>query len=90
MFRNPLTDAIVVLVVLLLFFGPKRLPMLSRSIGESIKEFKGGISRASEEKEDDNPQLTAASGEAQSKSEQIGLGTGTPREAVPAPAERDS
>jgi Sec-independent protein translocase protein TatA len=28
---------------LLLFFGPKRLPMLSRSIGESIKEFKGGI-----------------------------------------------
>ena len=43
MFRNPLTDGVVVLLVLLLFFGPKRLPMLSRSIGESIKEFKGGV-----------------------------------------------
>jgi TatA/E family protein of Tat protein translocase len=43
MFRNPLTDGIVILIILLLFFGPKRLPMLSRSIGESIREFKGGI-----------------------------------------------
>jgi sec-independent protein translocase protein TatA len=43
MFRNPFADGIVVLIILLLFFGPKRLPMLSRSIGESIKEFKGGI-----------------------------------------------
>ena len=49
MFRNPLTDALVVLVILLLFFGPKRLPMLSRSIGESIKEFKGGVTHSSDE-----------------------------------------
>jgi len=54
MFRNPLTDAIVVLIVLLLFFGPKRLPMLSRSIGESIKEFKGGINSSSK---DDAPAI---------------------------------
>jgi sec-independent protein translocase protein TatA len=47
MFRSPLADGLVVLVVLLLFFGPKRLPMLSRSVGESIKEFKGGIADAS-------------------------------------------
>jgi sec-independent protein translocase protein TatA len=45
MFRSPIVDAVVVIIVLLLFFGPKRLPMLSRSVGESIKEFKGGISR---------------------------------------------
>jgi len=43
MFRSPIVDAVVVILVLLLFFGPKRLPMLSRSIGESIKEFKGGV-----------------------------------------------
>ena len=43
MFRSPIADGVIVLVVLLLFFGPKRLPMLSRSIGESIKEFKGGV-----------------------------------------------
>jgi sec-independent protein translocase protein TatA len=59
MFRNPLTDAVVVLIVLLLFFGPKRLPMLSRSIGESIKEFKGGAADA-ESSEQDKAELTAA------------------------------
>lgn len=56
MFRNPLTDGLVVLVILILFFGPKRLPMLSRSIGESIKEFKGGIA-SSRKDDEDQPQL---------------------------------
>jgi sec-independent protein translocase protein TatA len=45
MFHNPLADGVVIVVILLLFFGPKRLPMLSRSIGESVKEFKGGITQ---------------------------------------------
>ena len=57
MFRNPLTDALVVLVILLLFFGPKRLPMLSRSIGESIKEFRGGVTHSSED--EDKSQIEA-------------------------------
>ena len=43
MFASPWKDGLIVLVIVLLFFGPKRLPALSRSIGESIKEFKGGI-----------------------------------------------
>jgi sec-independent protein translocase protein TatA len=43
MFSSPLKDGLIVLIIVLLFFGPKRLPALSRSIGESIKEFKGGI-----------------------------------------------
>jgi sec-independent protein translocase protein TatA len=51
MFASPWKDAVIVLVIVLLFFGPKRLPALSRSIGESVKEFKGGIaSSGSEEK----------------------------------------
>jgi len=50
MFRSPIADGVIVLVVLLLFFGPKRLPMLSRSIGESIKEFKGGIDQSDKDK----------------------------------------
>lgn len=57
MFRSPFADGVVVLLVLLLFFGPKRLPMLSRSIGESIKEFKGGIHEATSSHEDS--ELTA-------------------------------
>ena len=61
MFRSPITDAVVVVIVLLLFFGPKRLPMLSRSIGESIKEFKGGISHNDSE---DSAKLNAAAAKA--------------------------
>ncbi len=48
MFASPWKDALIVLFVVLLFFGPKRLPALSRSIGESIKEFKGGIAHSSD------------------------------------------
>lgn len=59
MFRSPLADGLVVVVILLLFFGPKRLPMLSRSIGASIKEFKGGISDGST----DSQELKAAPSE---------------------------
>jgi len=44
---SPWKDVVVVLLIVLLFFGPKRLPALSRSIGESIKEFKGGIAHSS-------------------------------------------
>jgi sec-independent protein translocase protein TatA len=90
MFRNPLSDALVVLVILLLFFGPKRLPMLSRSIGESIREFKGGITKSSEDEEDDKPQLTAASGETSPVSEPAQAGAEAPRETAPVSAERDS
>lgn len=58
MFRSPIFDAVVIIVVLLLFAGPKRLPMLSRSIGESIKEFKGGVE--SDSSETDKAEITAA------------------------------
>ncbi|GCE13990.1 Sec-independent protein translocase subunit TatA/TatB [Tengunoibacter tsumagoiensis] len=36
-------DIIVIAVVALLIFGPKKLPELSRSIGASIQQFKKGI-----------------------------------------------
>ena len=39
MFASPLKDGVIVLIIVLLFFGPKRLPALSRSIGESIKDY---------------------------------------------------
>ena len=48
MFASPWKDTLIILVIVLLFVGPKRLPALSRSIGESIKEFKGGIAEISE------------------------------------------
>ena len=42
-------EMFIVLVVVLLIFGPKKLPELFRSFGKSIKEFK----KASSEIEDD-------------------------------------
>ncbi len=48
MFDSPLKDGLIVLAILLLFFGPKRLPALSRAIGESVREFRGGIGHSSD------------------------------------------
>lgn len=36
-------ELIVILVILLLFFGAKKLPELARSIGTSAKELKGAM-----------------------------------------------
>jgi sec-independent protein translocase protein TatA len=40
---GPLEIAIV-LVIVLIIFGPKRLPELGRSMGRGIREFRGSIS----------------------------------------------
>jgi sec-independent protein translocase protein TatA len=43
-FQLGLPEVILVLVVALLFLGPKRLPEAGRSLGRGIREFKDGIS----------------------------------------------
>lgn len=60
MFRNPLTDTIVALVVLLVIFGPKRLPMLGRSLGEGIRGFRESITGKSTHEAEDSPALITA------------------------------
>lgn len=36
-------EILLILAIVLVFFGPKRLPQLGKSIGEAIKGFKTGI-----------------------------------------------
>ena len=60
MFRNPYTDVIVVLVIVLLIFGPKRLPGLGRSLGQGLREFKNSITGDSKD-DDERPAITQAS-----------------------------
>ncbi len=44
-------EILVILVIALLLFGPKKLPELGRSLGQSIREFKKGASEIKEELE---------------------------------------
>ena len=43
---------IIVLVIVLLIFGPKKLPQLARSIGTSVGELKKGLSGLNEDMHD--------------------------------------
>lgn len=61
MFRNPYADGLIVLVIVLLFFGPKRLPVLGRSLGQGLREFKDSITGDSKEADaDERPAITSA------------------------------
>jgi len=59
MFRNPTTDLIVVLVIVLLVLGPKRLPGLGKSLGQGMREFKDSISGDSKDEEDERPAISS-------------------------------
>jgi sec-independent protein translocase protein TatA len=62
-------ELIIILVILLLLFGAKRLPEMARSIGKSTKEFKKGMTEAaSEEDEEDRPKAEAESKQPEPKS----------------------
>lgn len=49
-----ITELIIVLVVVLLILGPKRLPGLGRQLGGGMREFKAGIGRSSREDADEH------------------------------------
>lgn len=46
------TELIIVLIIVMLLFGAARLPKLARSLGESSKEFKKGMSESAARDED--------------------------------------
>jgi sec-independent protein translocase protein TatA len=54
------TELIIVLVIVLLIFGPKRLPGLGRQLGSGMREFKDSISGKGGRDEDDDEDDKAA------------------------------
>ena len=61
MFRNPTTDLIVVLVIVLLILGPKRLPGLGKQLGQGIREFKESITGEDHDDEADKQAIAQSS-----------------------------
>lgn len=58
MFRNPATDLIVVLVIVLLILGPKRLPGLGKGLGQGMREFKEGITHGGKDEDEERAEIT--------------------------------
>ncbi|MCK5785436.1 MAG: twin-arginine translocase TatA/TatE family subunit [Candidatus Sabulitectum sp.] len=47
------TELILILVVLLLLFGAKRIPDIARAVGKSMNQFKKGLREADVNTDDD-------------------------------------
>ena len=60
------TELIIVLVIVLVIFGPKRLPGLGRSLGSGMREFRDSVTGkgGDHDDEDDREQANAALGRA--------------------------
>ena len=60
-----LPEMLIVLVIALVVFGPKRLPDLGRSLGSGMREFKDSITGTSKDDDDDDEpaKITAAKSE---------------------------
>jgi sec-independent protein translocase protein TatA len=51
-------EIIIVLIIVLVIFGPKRLPDLGRSLGKGMREFKDGVSGIESEPVETTPTPT--------------------------------
>lgn len=48
-------ELIVILLIVLVLFGPKQLPKLSKMFGKSIKNFKDGMQEGCEDEKTEGP-----------------------------------
>jgi sec-independent protein translocase protein TatA len=51
-------ELLIVLGIVLVIFGPKRLPGLGRQLGAGMREFKDSITRKADDDEDDSSAVT--------------------------------
>jgi sec-independent protein translocase protein TatA len=55
MFGIGATEWLLIILVLVLLFGAKKIPEIARGLGRSFNEFKKGMSDTDEKKPDDAP-----------------------------------
>ena len=53
-------EIIIVLIIVLIIFGPKRLPDLGRSLGRGMREFKDSVTGKDKDDDEDRPELSKA------------------------------
>ncbi|MFQ5890281.1 MAG: twin-arginine translocase TatA/TatE family subunit [Gemmatimonadota bacterium] len=64
-------EILLILFVLLLLFGAKRLPEIGRSLGRGIREFKGSLTQVEEEiKEIESGDESSASSQSTKKKDE--------------------
>jgi sec-independent protein translocase protein TatA len=60
-------ELLIVLVIVLVIFGPKRLPGLGRSLGSGMREFKDSITGKSRDDDDDDDTRGSSDSETRSQ-----------------------
>jgi sec-independent protein translocase protein TatA len=54
------TEILIILVIALVVFGPKRLPEMGKSLGKGIREFKSSVTGDDDNHHAPEPQVTRA------------------------------
>jgi sec-independent protein translocase protein TatA len=55
MFGLGVWELVLILIVLIFFYGSKRIPQLGQGIGQSVREFKEAYTRFAPKKEEEPP-----------------------------------
>ena len=50
-------EIVVLLIIALVVFGPKRLPELGRSLGKGIREFRGSVTGKGDDDDEDDEEM---------------------------------
>ena len=66
-------EIVVILIIALVVFGPKRLPELGRSMGKGIREFKSSLTGDKDDDDDDVRELERSNRETVVREEEAPL-----------------
>lgn len=83
-----LPEIIIILVIVLLVFGPRRLPEMAKGIGQSVREFRKGIRDMKDEITGDDDKNDKSSNVSTAKSEAAEGTTTTTEKSTEKPVEK--